>query len=72
MSTEKEMDMDNISKGRHEQIDPYQLSEDMTQYRKYWMTQIMAGPAQGSRWSRKVGNVRKMLREGLPFSILGY
>ena len=24
----------------------YQLTEDMAQYRKYWMTQIMAGSAQ--------------------------
>ena len=25
----------------------YRLTEDMAQDRKYWMTQIMAGPAQG-------------------------
>ena len=25
----------------------YQLIEDMAQARKYWMTKIMAGPAQG-------------------------
>ena len=25
----------------------YQLTEDMAQYRKYWMTKILAGPAQG-------------------------
>ena len=25
----------------------YQLTEDMAQYRKYWMTIILAGPAQG-------------------------
>ena len=24
-----------------------QLTEDMAHYRKYWMTKIMAGPAQG-------------------------
>ena len=33
----------------------YQLTEDMAQDRKYWMMQIMAGPAQGDgqeRWER--------------------
>ena len=25
----------------------YKLTEDMAQYRKYWMTKILAGPAQG-------------------------
>ena len=25
----------------------YQLTEDMAQYRKYWMTKILAGPAHG-------------------------
>ena len=33
----------------------YQLTEDMAQYRKYWMTKILAGPAQGDgqeRWER--------------------
>ena len=25
----------------------YRLTEDMAQDRKYWMTQILAGPAQG-------------------------
>ena len=25
----------------------YQLTEDMAQYRKYWMTKILTGPAQG-------------------------
>ena len=25
----------------------YRRTEDMAQYRKYWMTQILAGPAQG-------------------------
>ena len=31
----------------------YQLTEDMAQDRKYWMTKILAGPAQGDgqeRW----------------------
>ena len=40
-STEKEMECQH--KGRHEEI---QLTEDLAQYRKYWMTKLMAGPAQ--------------------------
>ena len=34
----------------------YQLTEDMAQYGKYWMTKILAGPAQGDGqegWERK-------------------
>ena len=30
-----------------EHMNNYQLTEDMSHYRKYWMTKIMAGPAQG-------------------------
>ena len=30
----------------------YQLSDDMAQYRKYWMTKTMAGPAQGDGQER--------------------
>ena len=30
----------------------YQLTEDMAQYRKYWMTNILAGPAQESGQER--------------------
>ena len=30
----------------------FQLTEDMAQYRKYWITQIMAGPAQGDGQDR--------------------
>ena len=30
----------------------YQLTEDMAQYRKYWMTKILAGPAQGDGQER--------------------
>ena len=30
----------------------YQLTEDMAQYRKYWMPEIMAGPAQGDGQER--------------------
>ena len=30
----------------------YQLTEDMAQYRKYWMTKIMAGPVQGDGQER--------------------
>ena len=30
----------------------YRLTEDMAQYRKYWMTQILAGPAQGDGQER--------------------
>ena len=30
----------------------YQLTEDMAQYRKYWMPQIMADPAQGDGQER--------------------
>ena len=40
---------DNIK----EDMKKYQLTEDMAQYREYWMTKIMAGPAQGDgqeRW----------------------
>ena len=40
-STEKEMEGQH--EGRHEEIP----TEDMAQYRKYWMTEILAGPAQG-------------------------
>ena len=43
---------DNIK----EDMKKYQLTEYMAQYRKYWMTQIMTGPAQGDcqeRWNRK-------------------
>ena len=32
-------------------MNTYQLTEDMAQDRKYWMTKILAGPAQGQeRW----------------------
>ena len=34
---------DNIK----EDVKKYRLTEDMSQCRKYWMTEIMAGPAQG-------------------------
>ena len=37
------MERDNI-KG---DMKKYQLTEHMAQDRKYWMTKIMAGPAQG-------------------------
>ena len=30
----------------------YQLTEDMAQDRQYWMTEIMAGPAQGDGQER--------------------
>ena len=30
----------------------YQLTEDMAQYRKHWMTQILAGPEQGDGQER--------------------
>ena len=39
---------DNIQ----EDIKKYQLTEDMAQYRKYWMTKILAGPAQGDGQER--------------------
>ena len=42
-STEK-IWRDNIK----EDMKKYQLTEDMAQDRKYWMTKIMAGPAQGN------------------------
>ena len=41
---------DNILQG---DMKKYQLTEDMAQDRKYWMTKILAGPAQGDgqeRW----------------------
>ena len=31
----------------------YQLTEDMAQDRKYWMTKILAGPAQGDGQERR-------------------
>ena len=46
-STEKEMG-DNI-KG---DMKKYRLTEDMAQDRKYWMTKIMAGRAQGDGQER--------------------
>ena len=44
---------DNI----REDTKKYRLTEDMAQDRKYWMTKILAGPAQGDgqeRWERLV------------------
>ena len=41
--TEKEMEGQHT--GRYEEI--YQLTEDMAQDRKYWMTKILAGSTQG-------------------------
>ena len=46
-STEKEMEGQH--KGRHEEIP---TDEDMAQERKYWMTKIMDGPAQGAGQER--------------------
>ncbi len=40
---------DNIQ----EDIKKYQLTEDMAQDRKYWMTKILAGPAQGDGQERR-------------------
>ena len=47
--------MEGQHKGRHK---GYQLTEDMAQDRKYWMTQIMACPAQGD--GQKGENVRML------------
>ena len=46
-STEKRW-RDNIKENTKKQ----QLTEDMAQDRKYWMTEIMAGPAQGDGQER--------------------
>ena len=35
-----------------EHMKKYQLTEDMAQYREYWMTEILAGPAQGDGQER--------------------
>ena len=35
-----------------EDMEKYQLTEDMEQVRKYWMTKIMAGPVQGDGHER--------------------
>ena len=52
----KKIWMNNIKKD----MKKYQLTEDMAQYRKYWMTKIMTGPAlHYRRWSRMVRKVRK-------------
>ena len=40
----------------------YQLPEDMAQYRKYWMTKIMADPAQGDARDRWEGEDRRRRR----------
>ena len=32
---------------KKEDMKKYRLTEDMAQDRKYWMTEIIAGPAQG-------------------------
>ena len=37
----------------------YQLTEDMAQYRKYWMTKIMTGSAQGDGQERKGEKVHR-------------
>ena len=42
--------MDNINGD----MTKFQLTEDMAQDRKHWMTKIMAGPAQADGHSRKV------------------
>ena len=42
--TEQEMEGQHMKK--------YQLTEDMAQDRKYWMTKILAGPAQGDGQER--------------------
>ena len=41
----------------------YQLTEDMAQVRKYWMTEIMAGPAQGDG---KTGEKKGENHDALP------
>ena len=54
--TEKERD--NIK----EDMKTYRLTEDMTQDRQYWMTEILAGPAQGDgqeRRERQGENIKK-------------
>ena len=43
---------DNIK----EDMKKYRLTKDMAQYRRFWMTEILAGPAQGEgqeRWERQ-------------------
>ena len=37
---------------KKEDMKKYQLTEDMAQDQKYWMTKIMAGPAQGDGQER--------------------
>ena len=44
----------------------YQLTEDMAQDRKYWMTKILASPAQGDGQEREKG--KKMIFLHILFS----
>ena len=41
----------------------YQLTEDMTQYRKYWTTKIMVGPAQGDGQETEKRKVKKHIKK---------
>ena len=43
----------------------YQLTEDMAQYRTYWMTQILAGPEQGDGQERRERKDRLRLTVGV-------
>ena len=58
---------DNIK----EDMKKYQLTEDMAQDRKYWMTKILAGPVQGDgqerweRWESAVYRISKSLLHAL-------
>ena len=57
-------------------MNKYQLTEDMAQYRKYWITKILAGPAQGDgqemweRWEKEMGGL--LLSHWLFFLTMNY